>query len=247
VDIRGPSVIYLAEDAAGSVRNRLEALCRHRSIDLARLDLFAITSPVLRLDMVKDQKALQLTLERIRPRLLLLDPLVRLHRLDENSAADISGLLGFLRQLQREHDCAIVLVHHASKKQRAQPGQALRGSSDLHAFGDSNAYLARQKRQLTLTLEHRAARPPDPFKVELLTGEGGAIHLGIKDAIPDLPDLDLDERVLALLRQSHHPQTRTAIRQALRVNNQRLGDTLLALHKKGTLVQGPSGWGLPRT
>jgi RecA-family ATPase len=70
-----------------------------------------------------------------------------LHRLDENSAADISQLLGFLRELQRTHDTAIVLVHHASKKHRAQPGQALRGSSDLHAFGDSNACLWRASRR----------------------------------------------------------------------------------------------------
>ena len=47
--------------------------------------------------------------------------------------------------MQRTYHTAIALVHHASKKHRAQPGQALRGSSDLHAFGDSNAYLARRK------------------------------------------------------------------------------------------------------
>ncbi|MBM4345172.1 MAG: AAA family ATPase [Deltaproteobacteria bacterium] len=94
---------------------------------------------VLRLDPQTDQRRLAQAVQRYRPRLLLLDPLVRLHRLDENSASEISGLLGYLRHLQRWGNVAVVLVHHASKKLRAQPGQGLRGSSDLHAFGDSNA------------------------------------------------------------------------------------------------------------
>ena len=247
VDDQGPALIYLAEDAVGSVRNRLQSLCRHRGLNLTHLELFAITAPLLRLDLARDQQALERTLRHIQPRLLLLDPLVRLHRLDENSAADISGLLGFFRQLQREHDCAIILVHHASKKQRAQPGQALRGSSDLHAFGDSNVYLARKKQQLMLTLEHRAARPPDPFIVELLTTEEGTVHLAIQEAIPDLPGLDLEERILALLRRSKNPQTRTAMREALRINNQRLGDALQSLYQKDLLAHGPHGWGIRRS
>lgn len=64
----------------------------------------------------------------------------RLHRLDEYSAQQISGLLSFLRELQCTFDCALLVVHHTSKKRRGRPGQALRGSSDLHAFGDSDAY-----------------------------------------------------------------------------------------------------------
>jgi len=246
VDAPGPVVIYLAEDAAPAVRSRLDALCRHRDLDLTHIDLFAITSPVLRLDLARDQQALQRTMQRYRPRLLLLDPLVRLHRLDENSAAEVSGLLGYLRELQRSFDCAVVLVHHASKKQRAQPGQALRGSSDLHAFGDSNAYLARHKSQLILTLEHRAAKAPDPFSVGLVTAEDGAVHLAVQQAVPDLPSVDLTDRVLAFLRQAKGAQTRTAIRTALSVNNQRLGDTLESMREQGRLERGSNGWSLSR-
>ena len=58
---------------------------------------------------------------------------------------------------------AIVLVHHMSKRGRTQLGNALRGSSDLFAFGDSYAYLTRAKDRLLLTLEHRSAAAPDPI------------------------------------------------------------------------------------
>jgi hypothetical protein len=155
--------VFLAEDSLAVVRARLAGLCAHRKLDIRGLDLYVITAPSLRLDQGPDRQLLAAMLVTLNPRILLLDPLVRLHRLDENSAADISQLLGFLRDLQRAHNTAIVLVHHASKKHRAQPGQALRGSSDLHAFGDSNAYLARQQERLILTCEHRAARAPDPI------------------------------------------------------------------------------------
>src|SRR5204862_15615 len=79
---------------------------------------------------------LQDAVARVRPRLLLLDPLVRLHQLDENSSQEVSNLLGYLRALQREHDLAVALVHHTSKRAHARHGQALRGSGDLHAWTD---------------------------------------------------------------------------------------------------------------
>ena len=45
---------------------------------------------VLRLDHRNDRERLHGTIERIRPRLLVLDPLVRLHGIDENAVADIA-------------------------------------------------------------------------------------------------------------------------------------------------------------
>jgi RecA-family ATPase len=182
-------------------------------------------------------------LTRLKPRILLLDPLVRLHHLDENSAADISKLLGFLRDLQRAHNSAIVLVHHASKKHRAQPGQALRGSSDLHAFGDSNAYLARKQDRLLLTCEHRAARAPDPITLELVaTPEGHQAHLEVRSERAPKPSASLPERALRMLQNTTQPISRKALRDRLRVNNQRLGETLEALKQPGAVVHTASGW-----
>ena len=165
VEAPGPSLVFLAEDALPAVRARIAALCAHRGLAIEQLGLFVITEPALRLDLERDQQRLRATLASLRPRLLLLDPLVRLHRLDENSAADISRLLGFLRELQRTYELAVVLVHHASKRQRAQPGQGLRGSSDLHAFGDSNACLSPAARITSCSASSIAAhRPPRPCR-----------------------------------------------------------------------------------
>jgi hypothetical protein len=239
----GPTLIFLAEDATGAVRARIEALCAHRRLDIHRLNLYVITASTLRLDLEHDQKRLKATVAALRPHLLLLDPLVRLHRLDENSAADISKLLGFVREIQRTYDTAIVLVHHASKKHRTQPGQALRGSSDLHAFGDSNAYLARHKQRIVLTVEHRSAKSMEPIEMQLVSSPDGTdTHLEITMSAATATGASLAERTLVLLQNSSKPLPRTIIRKQLRVNNQRLGETLVNLAKQGLILQTSNGW-----
>ena len=248
VDAPGPSLVFLAEDALPMVRSRIDALCRHRGLDIASLDLHVITAPVLRLDLQKDQARLLATVLELKPRLLLLDPLVRLHRLDENSASEISGLLGFLRELQRAADVAVVLVHHASKKQRARPGQTLRGSSDLHAFGDCNAYLGHRADGLVLTLEHRAAQAPEPMPLALVSRpDGTATHLALKDGAV-VPAVDtaavLSDAIRDLLKRAATGKTRQDLRAELRVNNERLGQALTDLEAHGTIARTAQGWTL---
>jgi hypothetical protein len=243
----GPTLVYLAEDALGHVRDRVAGICRHRGIDLHALDLHVITADALRLDHSCDQKRLHEALRHHRPRLLLLDPLIRLHRLDENSSGEISGLLSFLRLLQREHGTAIALVHHMSKKARAQLGQALRGSSDLFAWADSNAYLVRHARRLTLTIEHRSAPSLDSVGVALIDDDPEAPHLEITGERPDddTPPQPLADAVLQTLRHADaEPQTRAALRQQLRVNNKRLGDALADLERRQFIRRSPHGWTL---
>jgi AAA domain len=244
--VSGPALVYLAEDSLPQVRTRVEALCKHRRLDIAALDLHVITASLLRIDLALDQERLAATIETLQPRLVVLDPLVRIHRLDENSSSEISGLLGYIRDLQRRFDVAIVLVHHASKKARAQPGQALRGSSDLHAIGDSNAYLARRGDRLSLTIEHRAARSPEPIEIELVVdSEHETAQLRVCEGHIDPAssrERKLSEDVLALLARQHRPLPRTEIRALLRVNNQRLGDALDQLAQQGHICRSSQAW-----
>lgn len=241
VDLPGPALVYLAEDALGDVRGRLDALCAHRHLDLRRLDLQVVTAPVLRLDCEEDQQRLAATIDELKPRLVVLDPLVRMHRLDENAAADMAVLLGTLRELQRRFDVAIALVHHASKKNHRRPGQALRGSSDLHAFVDSLAYLSRERDALKLHLEHRSAASPEPVEIRLVQGDATHLELVAPPAI-DKPPVPLQDRVVELLAAAPAPLLRKELRASLRVNNQRLGEALAHLERQGRVRRGETGW-----
>ena len=236
---RGKALVYMAEDAIPDVRFRLESLCSHKGVDLASLDIYVITANTLRIDLPSDQQRLMATVDAIRPSLVLLDPLVRLHRQDENSSADMSNLLGFLRQLQRQIQTAVILVHHARKNGSAgQPGHALRGSSDLHAFGDSNLYLRRLRDSLVLTFEHRAASSPDPIELALVTDPTPHLEIvGDATAVKE----DLSDEVIKVLGEIG-PLTRTDLRSRLRVKNQRLGTALALLESERRVERTTKGW-----
>lgn len=245
----GRSLVYLAEDSLPQVRRRIAGICQHRRLDLQTLDLFVVTSPSLRLDSAEDQARLDATLADLRPRLVLLDPLVRLHHIDENSAAEISALLGGLRLLQRKYRAAIAVVHHIGKRSHSQLGQALRGSTDLHAWSDSAAYLLRKRDRLELALEHRSAPAPDPFAIELVADDPTCAHLRVRDDSPaprssDIPEPPFVELLRKRLANAPQPLSRATLRRDLRVNNQRLGDALLRLERDGVARRSDKGWAL---
>jgi hypothetical protein len=182
--------------------------------------------------------------------LLVLDPFVRLHRIDENDAGQVSGVLAFLRSLQRTYHLAVLLVHHTRKNGPAgqQAGLGLRGSGDLHAWGDSNLYLRKVRDHLMLTVEHRASRPPAPMTLSLLGGgDQGPAHLQL-DQPPQGPDAltphSLTAAVLQHLAQAQAPLSRAALRASLRVRNERLGEVLARLVDEHKLLRVADGYAL---
>lgn len=243
----GPVLIYLAEDSLSFVRQRLDALCAHRSLVLSEVPLYAIDAPSLQLDSEKHAAALHDAVARLRPKLLLLDPLIRLHTLDENSSHDMSALLNRLRNLQRTFDVAVVLVHHMSKKRRAQPGQALRGSGDLHAFADSALYLTRRGDEITATVEHRAAAAPPPIRLRLDTADGQphleVVRVAGESAAPSA-NISATQKVLDALSAAGKPLTRVALRNKVRINNMRLGQILTDLEQRKFVCRCEGGWRL---
>lgn len=245
VEDPGGVLLYMAEDAAAVVKQRLLGLSAHRGLSLDDVPLHVITAPALRLDRERDQARLRDAARRCAPRLLLLDPFVRLHRIDENDAGEVAALLGYLRELQRELDLAVLVVHHARKNgSAAQPGQSLRGSGDLHAWGDSNLYVRRTKDALALSIEHRAAASPEPLSFSLV--DDGHTHLALVEAVaPAGGDDDLDQRVLTTVRAARAPLGRGQLRDALHVRNERLGDALARLAAAGALVRDGERWAIP--
>ena len=184
----GPVLLFPAEDSLAVVRQRLEGIAAAAQVSFASLPVEVITAPSLRLDTPTDRSRLSQTVQQLRPILLILDPLIRLHRVDENDATQIAALLSYLRELQRQFQLAVILVHHARKDSNAsRPGQALRGSSELHGWGDSNLYMRRKGSQLTLSTEHRAAPSQDHIPLQL-TQSGPALALSVWNGSTTEPD-----------------------------------------------------------
>jgi hypothetical protein len=237
-------LLYAAEDSGSALRLRLESLAHHHGIPLTYLDIHVITADSLRLDRTADQERLEATVMLHRPALLILDPLVRLHAIDENAAGEIAALLGYLRVLQRKTGTAIALVHHARKNVAANggAGYSLRGSSDLYAWVDSFLYLRRHHGQLMISAEHRSASGAGPLALELANPESGP-YLRLVSNAGELAERDpLPDQILAFLRQSSQPRTTESIRSSLQVRNQRLLECLRQLSDQRKVVRLPHGY-----
>jgi len=239
----GRVLLYAAEDAHPIVRRRLEGIAAAADVSLRDLEIQVITAPTLRLDLAADRASLQETVARLQPRLLILDPFVRLHRIDENASGEVAPLLAYLRELQRRHSLAVLVVHHAKKGAgHVRAGQALRGSSEFHAWGDSNLYLRRDGDTLTLTVEHRAAPALKPMKIELVeAGEALALQLVERsDPVAPVPST-LDERITAALADAPSAIPFAELRSKCRVRTATLYERLAALATAGRIVKASDG------
>lgn len=231
----GPVVFFAAEDAPPRIRERFEAVSRRRSLALKALEVHLLDVPTLRLDDSRHQARLLHTLRSLRPRLLVLDPLVRVHRAEENSATEISSLLSFLRSIERELETAILLVHHTRKDlgANAPPGQGLRGSSDLWAWGDSNLYLRRSRgERIVLSIEHRSAPSPTPVTLSLVPEPYPHLEVVVdaeQDQETNGTERCLSEEILGELRSSPTPLRLEQLRARLRVRKQRIVEALREL------------------
>jgi hypothetical protein len=242
----GPVLFYGAEDALPMLRKRFDDLALARNLSLDTIPLFLLDVPLLSLDRTDHLLRLRAAVDQLKPRLLILDPLVRIARLDENSAADVSALLGSLRAMQRDFDLALLLVHHARKSRAQNPGQALRGSSDISAWSDTNLYLSRKDLLLTLQVEHRFAAPPRPLQLKL--DNDPAIHLSIinydtSDSSDDNPhSLDPLQQQLLNHLSLHRPLTTVALRSLLHRRKQHVVLALNQLLQLNLVQRGPDGW-----
>ena len=242
----GRVLLYAAEDALHIVRHRLDGIASAAGVALADLDIQVITVPVLRLDLAADRRNLAETVDRLRPRLLILDPFVRLHRIDENASGEVAPLLAYLRELQRRYGVAVLVVHHAKKGGAGvRAGQALRGSSEFHAWGDSNLYLRRDCDELSLTVEHRAAPSPRPLIVELAQ-QGLALALEVvereKPVAAAAPSLD--ERITTVLAEAQEALPFADLRAKCRVRAATLHQRIGLLATAGRIVKTADGYRL---
>lgn len=243
----GRVLLFAAEDSLAVVRQRLDGICATCNLDLADLDLQVITTPTLRLDLELDRNRLEETVRALQPALLVLDPFVRLHRVDENVSSEVAPLLDYLRSLQRRYRTAVVLVHHARKGgAHMRAGQALRGSSELHAWGDSNLYLRRSGDgdRLTLAIEHRAAASSTGLSLALhAVGDGLALHIADagEPASAAPPPSTLD-RVETILTEATAPLSLKAIRAAAKMRAATVSDALATLVTQGRARRAHEGY-----
>jgi hypothetical protein len=247
VPAAGAVLLFAAEDTPPAVRARLRGMAAQRGLSLEQAPIHLVLAHALRLDQEEDQQRLDATVARFEPKLLVLDPFVRLSRIDENSSQEVSSVLAYLRALQRQRQVSILVVHHTRKASpnEGRAGLALRGSGDFWAWSDSTLYLRRQEEAVQLLVEHRSAEDPAPIHLELDTTAECGPYLRVKRGAIDseLPsERPLAERIVDHLAGGQAPCRLDALRAALKVRMQSLVAELRRLQQQQRVRRDAKGW-----
>jgi hypothetical protein len=116
---------------------------------------------------------------------VVLDPLYSTHDQDENDTRAMAALCQTLLRLRDASHAALIVVHHVRKSVgRYEIGSAFRGSSALHAVGDSYLLLVRPSPQIPsveLRFQFRYAPAQEP---RLLTLDGDTLWFEPSSAVP---------------------------------------------------------------
>src|SRR6266852_1445126 len=125
-----------------------------------------------------------------------------------------------------------------------RPGQALRGSSELHGWGDSNLYLRRKGSQLTLSTEHRAAPSRDHIPLQLAES-GSTVALTVVERANIQPDTPTPiERVRQALAQLQEPIPVQQLQKLCGIRTATVCSILAQLSTKGEIVRDARGYQL---
>lgn len=127
--------------------------------------LYFLTDRTMKLDRPEDVARLRAHIERLRPDLLVIDPLARFMVGDENGTKDMGAFIAVLDSLIQDYDLAVLVVHHTGKPglEGREGGHRLRGSSALFAAADSVLMLDRADDGFKLSFELRHGREPSPL------------------------------------------------------------------------------------
>jgi hypothetical protein len=242
--LQGPVLFFAAEDSGPAMRDRFDSIATARGVSLPDVPVFLLDTAELRLDDPLELRRLRNTVAHVHARLLVLDPFVRCSTVDENSAQEVSTVLGSLRAIQRDFDIAVLVVHHVRKSPSAHLGQQLRGSGDFAAWYDCGLCLMRDHDDLTLRVEHRGAPAPEPLRLRL--EQQDTPHLIVVADTPASPPPrsssdPLEAAILARLQAIRQPQATIALRDTLKVRKSTLIDALDRLHSRGSIAREPAG------
>ncbi len=134
----GPALYMSLEEPADELRRRVHALGQHLNPEARESvaeGLHIISRQGLASDVMDKQFRAELTAEAEGVRLVILDTLSRVHKLDENANGDMAQVIAALESIARQTGAAVLYLHHASKA-AALAGQgalqqAARGASAL--------------------------------------------------------------------------------------------------------------------
>jgi hypothetical protein len=178
---------------------------------------------------------------------IVLDPLYSAHDQDENDTRSMAALCQSLLRLREASQAALIVVHHVRKSiARDEIGSAFRGSSALHAVGDSYLLLTRPSAQVAASVELRfqfryAAAPP----ARLLHLDSRTLWFSAAGVAPAKADLarkkvepeDVTQALAGLGEQARYNQLREQIMQQAECSKRTAQVAIAEACQRGLIMQ----------
>lgn len=112
--------------------------------DISGDNLFWIHRQGVKLDQDHWRKTLEGLISHLKPDLVLLDPLQRLHSKVEDQSWEMGEVWDTIHEITVRHDCAVIIIHHFLKRGKiTQLWDALRGSGRTAGEVDLGIFLER--------------------------------------------------------------------------------------------------------
>ena len=236
-------VMYLCvEGQAGVVHARAARVTREEALDGMVLKSIRLCNDRgFRLDDRFEMDRLDYAIQVLQPRLLVLDPLGRLHRSDERSGVAMTTVLERLFVIQQRYGFTTLVVHHQVKNGRAS-GATLRGSSTLWAAADGCLSLnpGATDGEVELTVEHREAPMSPTIVLDRIEPADAPSFFRLRrvEARPTTTarPIDVTEQVFRCIPEAGSPPNpRAVIRAACGMRNDAVGVAIQELLAAGRI------------
>jgi hypothetical protein len=184
---------------------------------------------------------------------IVLDPLYSTHDQDENDTRSMAALCQSLLRLRDASKAALIVVHHVRKSiGRDEIGRAFRGSSALHAVGDSYLLLARPSANLTAVelrfqFRYAAALAPRLLQLEPHSLWFSAAGTAPSHARPRrrVEPEDVTQALAGMGKQARHNQLRQQIMQRTDCSQRTAQLAIREACRQGGIVRDNSQYRLP--
>jgi len=184
-------LILQAENSYYNMRRRIKCMVDQQSLTRGML---TISDPAsLKINDHKDFCLLEDLIDEHESEVLIIDPLVYFHSVDENDNAAMGMIMEQLRNLANNHNVAIIIVHHAKKAGMVDStgGANLRGASSVFGSVDTAIILSRdvnaETDEVTYNLDFELRNGENPERMYLSLDQETLQMHSTHGALPDLP------------------------------------------------------------
>lgn len=163
-EIIQPRKVMMLSAEGGYYQNRKRLLKMHESINAeADIPLHISSLSYFPINESPNHEELVDIIDKLRPDVLIIDPFIKFHSVDENTSSQIMEVLGSLRSIIDDFSTSIILVHHTGKNE----SRGGRGSNAIEGEYDSSISIKRDRGrpETRLSFDLRHEESPSPREV----------------------------------------------------------------------------------